>query len=87
MNENASPAFAEYVKKQEEDFNITVDNPEDRSIVTGLKNQHNFNLPNGDYTDIGHMFGTMDITYHNNSLIQINHCCKQNRKTYFGYRL
>jgi hypothetical protein len=34
--------------------------------VTGLKNLKNFKLPNGKNADIGHVFGSMDITYHNN---------------------
>ena len=33
--------------------------------VSGLKNIENFTLNNGDHVDFGHMFGTMDITYHN----------------------
>jgi len=33
--------------------------------VTGLKNIKNFYLPNGEKADLGHVFGTMDITYNN----------------------
>jgi len=39
--------------------------------VTDLKNLKNMKLPNGQMADIGHMFGTMDITYHNNG--GVNH--------------
>ncbi len=39
--------------------------------ITGLKNIDNFYLPNGDYVDLGHMFGTMDITYNNKG--SVNH--------------
>ena len=65
--------FAEYVKKQEEAFNLTVTDKKDRSIVTGLKNLKNFELPDKDenLADMGHVFGTMDITYHNN--FGVNH--------------
>ncbi len=34
--------------------------------ISGLKNISNFYLPNGDWADLGHVFGTMDITYNNN---------------------
>ncbi|MBO5050239.1 MAG: phosphodiester glycosidase family protein [Oscillospiraceae bacterium] len=33
--------------------------------LSALKNIENMYLPNGDYVDLGHMFGTMDITYTN----------------------
>ncbi|MBQ2004578.1 MAG: phosphodiester glycosidase family protein, partial [Peptococcaceae bacterium] len=65
--------FAEYVKQQEEAFNLTVADKDDRSIVTGMKNLKNFKLPDSDknLADMGHVFGTMDITYHNN--FGVNH--------------
>ena len=39
--------------------------------ISGLKNLTNFRLPNGEKSDIGHIFGSMDITYHNNG--SVNH--------------
>ena len=57
--------FAAYVKSREEEYNATITDLSELNIVTGLKNINNFTLPNGDYADIGHMFGTMDISYHN----------------------
>ena len=67
--ENAG--FAKYVGEQEDILNADIENVEDMIKVTGLKNITEFNLPNGQRTDIGHMFGTMDITYHNNG--SVNH--------------
>ena len=64
-------AFAEYVKKQEEAYNKEVAAPADRINVTGMKNLSTFMLPNGDKVDLGHMFGTMDISYHNKG--SVNH--------------
>ena len=57
--------FAAYVTKMENEINaqITDDN---YLAVTGLKNLKNFTLPNGQKSDVGHIFGAMDITYHNN---------------------
>ena len=63
--------FAKYVMDQEEAFNKAVPNIEDMINVTGIKNIKNFELLNGDSVDFGHMFGTMDITYHNKT--SINH--------------
>ncbi len=57
--------FAKYVSQKEDEINQQYDNIEDMLKVSALKNLKNFKLPNGDLTDIGHMFGTMDITYHN----------------------
>ena len=59
------------VKDKEEAYNRTLQNTGDRSLVTGMKNINRFRLPNGDIADIGHMFGTMDISYHNNN--GVNH--------------
>ena len=64
-------AFAEYVKEQEEAYNKAVPTVEDMINVTGIKNIGSFKLPNGQTVDFGHMFGTMDITYHNKT--SINH--------------
>ena len=58
--------FAEYVAMIEDMANAEAPSVEDMFAITSLKNIENFYLPNGDYVDIGHMFGTMDITYHNN---------------------
>jgi len=66
--ENAE--FAELVADIEDQYNCAV--PEEEFIsISSLKNLGNFYLPNGDYADIGHVFGTMDITYHND--FGVNH--------------
>ena len=57
--------FAKYVQKMEDSINSMVENEEDMIAVCSLKKLANFTLPNGNLTDVGHMFGTMDITYHN----------------------
>ena len=63
-------AFAAFVSAMEDEINASV--PEEEWIrVTGLKNLENMTLPNGDIVDMGHLFGTMDITYHNN--FSVNH--------------
>jgi len=66
-----NPGFAKYVGEQEDLLNVEFENIEDMIKVSGLKNLTEFQLPNGNKTDIGHMFGTMDITYHNNG--SVNH--------------
>ena len=58
--------FAEYVAMIEDLANAQAPTVDEMFAITSLKNIENFYLPNGEYTDIGHMFGTMDITYHNN---------------------
>ena len=58
--------FAQYVAAREDDYNSKLADGVPMMAVSGLKNVKNFKLPNGDTTDFGHMFGTMDITYHNN---------------------
>ena len=63
--------FAEYVMKQEEAYNKAAPTVDDMINVTGIKNIKNFKIPNGQGVDFGHMFGTMDITYHNKN--SINH--------------
>ena len=62
--------FAQFVAMMEADINSQVEDG-NYFIITGLKNIAKFDLPNGDHTDIGHMFGSMDITYHNKG--SINH--------------
>ena len=62
--------FAEYVAKIEDEYN-SIEGNDVLISVSGLKNIENFILPNGDLVDFGHMFGTMDITYHNKD--SINH--------------
>ena len=57
--------FAKFVKATEDAYNAEIENVEDWMAVSALKNLNNFNLPNGDRVDLGHMFGTMDITYNN----------------------
>ncbi len=57
--------FAAYVKKYETEYNEALADGEALMKVTGLKNLHEFDLPNGDFSDIGHVFGSMDITYTN----------------------
>ncbi len=56
--------FAKYVKRLEDMINAEVTDG-NYLDVTGMKNLKNFYLPNGDRADIGHVFGAMDITYHN----------------------
>ena len=59
--------FAKFVNQMEDMINTSEDN--DGSVMinaSGLKNLKWFDLPNGNLADFGHMFGTMDITYHNN---------------------
>ncbi len=62
--------FANFITELETSANEGL--PEEEKIyISALKNIENFYLPNGDYVDFGHMFGTMDITYHNN--FSVNH--------------
>jgi len=56
--------FSNYVRRLEDMINAEVTDGNYLN-VTGLKNLNNFYLPNGDHADIGHVFGAMDITYHN----------------------
>ena len=64
-------AFAQYVIALEDELNLTASSTEEMISIGSLKNLKNITLPNGEVTDIGHMFGTMDITYHNN--FGVNH--------------
>ena len=63
--------FLKYADKMEDMINSEAPSEEYMMAVCSLKNLKNFALPNGEITDIGHMFGTMDITYHNN--FGVNH--------------
>ena len=58
--------FAKYVNDKVDEINSTAESEDQLLKVTGLKNLKEFTLSNGDRVDFGHMFGTMDITYHNN---------------------
>lgn len=64
--------FATFVAEMEDIINEELAAAgEELLIISGLKNLKNFALPNKDIADLGHMFGTMDITYHNN--FSVNH--------------
>lgn len=64
--------FAEFIAVVEDELNITAPSQEEMlPIFSSLKNLGLFELPNGDIADIGHMFGTLDITYHNK--FSVNH--------------
>ena len=63
--------FAAFVRAMEDMVNSEASSEDEFIKVSGLKNIYNFDLPNGDRVDFGHMFGTMDITYHNNG--SVNH--------------
>ena len=58
--------FAAYVSKTEDAINATAESVDQMLQVTSLKNIDRVTLPNGDVVDLVHMFGTMDITHHNN---------------------
>jgi len=66
-----NPEFAKYVAQKEDEHNSKFDNVEEMIQVSGLKNLLEFDLPNGNHADLGHMFGTMDITYNNKG--SVNH--------------
>ena len=59
--------FAKFIDYIEDLFNSVPDisDVSEMLAVTSLKKLKNFELPNADITDFGHMFGTMDLTYHN----------------------
>ena len=57
-------SFAAFVARIEDEYN-SMDEVEEMIAVSSLKKLANFKLPNGETADIGHVFGTMDITYHN----------------------
>ena len=57
--------FRKFADEQEDLYNQQL--PQDMWVgMSSLKYIDEFILPNGDQVDFGHMFGTMDITYHNN---------------------
>ena len=60
--------FAKFVSQMEDMINSDPENTGENAILvnaSGLKNINNFKIPNGNKVDFGHMFGTMDISYHN----------------------
>ncbi len=57
--------FAKYVSKYEAEYNLPLEEGEEMMKVSGLKNLETFRLPSGDLTDMGHIFGLMDISYTN----------------------
>ena len=63
--------FAKFVAEMEDAYNCQVEDESQMICVSSLKDIASFTIPNGDTVDFGHMFGTMDITYHNN--FGINH--------------
>ena len=64
--------FAKFVASIENDINLSEpDSPELWIAICSLKNIGTIIVPNGDEMDFGHMFGVMDITYHNN--MSLNH--------------
>ena len=62
--------FAKFVTETEAQINSEL-TEEEYIKISGLKNIYQFDIPNGDRTDFGHMFGAMDITYHNKG--SVNH--------------
>ena len=63
--------FAKFVAEMEDAYNCQVENESQMICASSLKDIASFTIPNGDTVDFGHMFGTMDITYHNG--FGINH--------------
>ena len=57
--------FAKFVAEMEDSINCQVEDESQMICVSSLKDIAGFTIPNGDTVDFGHMFGTMDITYHN----------------------
>ena len=57
--------FAKFVATLEDELNLTASSTEEMISIGSLKKLKNVTLPNGEVADLGHMFGTMDITYHN----------------------
>ncbi len=58
--------FLNYITTVEDELNLSASSVEEMMSIGSLKNLQNFTLPNGEIADVGHIFGTMDITYHNN---------------------
>ena len=64
--------FANYVASIESEINLAEpDNPELWIAICSLKNLGIITVANGDEMDFGHMFGVMDISYHNKT--SLNH--------------
>ncbi len=63
--------FLNYVIAIEDEINLTASTTDEMISIGSLKKLANFTLPNGETADIGHLFGTMDITYHNS--FGVNH--------------
>ena len=65
--------FAKYVSEMEDWVNSQVESTDQMISVTALKNLKNFYVPGVTETkmDFGHLFGTMDISYHNKG--SVNH--------------
>ena len=57
--------FASFVRRMEVQLNMDLPEGAEPFQVTAMKNIEEFTLPNGDLVDFGHMFGTMDLSYHN----------------------
>ena len=57
--------FEKFVTDFENAQNEGIEDYEKMMKVTGLKNLTEFNLPNGHKADIGHIFGTLDISISN----------------------
>ena len=57
--------FAKTIAMLEDEWNAEYTDPADMLSVSSLKNLEYFYLPNGDYVDMGHIFGTLDISYTN----------------------
>ena len=57
--------FAEFVATTEDMINSQVENESQMIKVSALKSLKKFTVPNGDKYDMGHLFGSFDITYTN----------------------
>ena len=57
--------FFDFVAMMEETMNQDAPSEDVKVRITSLRNLKNITLPNGDKVDLGHVFGTMDITNHN----------------------
>ena len=60
--------FRKFADEMEDAYNVNLPREEWVSM-SSLKYIEEFKLPNGQMVDFGHMFGTMDITYHNNGSV------------------
>ena len=59
--------FADFVITVEDGINAQFESVDDMICISSMKDIETFTLPNGDLADLGHIFGTMDITNHNKS--------------------